>query len=91
MYVVQVKRIKNITDTTPVVRNELELLFISLCELEIVMNELRKLRMSADFFCEQFPYYFYVSRSVKCYFILIANMDITLQLSKPGGPLVTLF
>ena len=32
MYVVQVKRIKNITDTTPVVRNELELFLISLCE-----------------------------------------------------------
>ena len=62
--------------------------------LEIVMNELRKLRMSADFFAISSHI---ISRcsgvlSVIVYLReLTAYVDITLLLSKPGGPLVTLF
>ena len=58
------------------------------------MNELQKLRMSADFFANSS---YIISRCSGLYSVivylweLVANVDITLLLSKPGGPLVTLF
>ena len=58
------------------------------------MNELGKLRISVDFFANSSHIILGVQecKSVIVYlWELIANMDITLLLSTPGGPLVTLF
>ena len=57
-------------------------------EVEIVMNEMQKLRISADFFSSSSHI---ISRcpwvwSVIIYLLeLIANMEITLLLIEPGG------
>jgi hypothetical protein len=62
--------------------------------LEIVMNELRKLTISADFFVNSS---FIISRCSGAWSVIVylreltANMDITLLLSKPRCPLATLF
>ena len=62
--------------------------------LEIVMNELQKLMVTADSFANTSHSIFrcpeVLSVIVYCWDV-IANMDITLLLSMPGGTLVTLF
>ena len=62
--------------------------------VEIVMNELPKLMMSADFFSNTSHSILWcpgVLSVIVYWWDVIVNMDITLLLSKPGGTLVTLF
>ena len=62
--------------------------------VEIVMNELPKLTMSADFFANTSHSIFWcpgVLSVIVYWWDVIANLDITLLLSKPRRTLVTLF